>query len=192
MSAAEAGAAAVLNTPDAWSTRAATIDDPCEVVRWSPQGQAARFAEILRVLRPRPGETLLDYGCGLGALSDLLPDDVGYLGFDWSPGMVRRARRERPGREFTTFLPFHPFNLIAVVGTFNLADRWTKDRTWSIIRHLWLTTGCRSLAASLYAGEDPDCLSYTVEECNRFVIKTSSVGQVRRWRDNDILLEIGR
>jgi SAM-dependent methyltransferase len=43
-------------------------------------------------LRPRPGDRVLDVGCGPGHLLDRLPD-VGYLGFDMDARSIEAARK---------------------------------------------------------------------------------------------------
>jgi SAM-dependent methyltransferase len=44
-------------------------------------------------LRLRPGDRLLDIGCGPASILDVLPRDVAYAGFDPSPEYIEAARR---------------------------------------------------------------------------------------------------
>ncbi|MGN6868499.1 MAG: class I SAM-dependent methyltransferase [Solirubrobacteraceae bacterium] len=46
--------------------------------------------------------TILDYGCGYGALTEHLPDGSYYLGYDISEEMVHAARARYPGVRFTS------------------------------------------------------------------------------------------
>lgn len=179
----------VENTPRAWSGRA-SAPSSWEAAGWTKAGQQTRFAAVLSALRPRRGDYLLDWGCGTGALSELVPDGVTYHGFDWAPGMVERARRDYPGRSFSEHPPasFQRFDLVACVGPFNLPDGWSKERTFSVLRHLWDTTGCRALAVSLYSGSDPRCLIYTDEEVRQAGRDLSWDYEVRRHRSNDLLM----
>jgi SAM-dependent methyltransferase len=183
------------NTPAAWSARARDFVEEHEACGWSEQSQQERFRQVVAALQPRAGDLLLDVGCGTGALADHLPDDVVYRGFDTAEGMVDRARAERPWlghNAFTTQLPRLPFDLVACVGCFNLPGGWDKARTFHTIRHLWDTTGCRTLVASLYAGQDDRCLAYAEHEASRCGADLGYWVRVDRWRPNDLLLQVRR
>lgn len=177
-----------VNTPEAWTIRAEECPEPWEACGWTEEGQQERFRIVLDALAPKEGERLLDYGCGTGALTDILPAGVDYVGYDWSAGMIQRAADEHPGRVFTTFPPTSRFDLVAIVGTFNLHDHWSKERTFHTLRHLWDATGCRALAASMYAGEDIACLQYTAPELERACCHLTWDSRVVAWRENDLLL----
>jgi SAM-dependent methyltransferase len=78
---------------------------PCaRGVDWnSPESQELRFSQLLRVVDDDGGFSLVDYGCGYGALVQFLDDrglDYTYCGFDLSEPMVDHARQElgEPGR----------------------------------------------------------------------------------------------
>lgn len=174
------------NTPEAWSARA-EHPEPWTACGWTYDGQQDRLDAVLDELEPQPGDTLLDWGCGTGALADLVAPRVDYIGFDSAVGMVERARREHPGRRFQTWEPRGEFDLVACIGPFNLPDRWSKQHTWHQLRLLWERTG-RMLVASLYAGQDPACLSYTLAECERFARGMSYYSRAVQWRHNDILV----
>lgn len=181
---------APVNTPEAWSVRAATIDDSWAACGWSQEGQRERFEAVLWALDPKPGESLLDFGCGTGDLCELLADSVYYVGFDSAPGMIERARVEH-GADERLFLIEHParlFDLVACVGPFNLPDGWSKQMTWHTLRHLWDTTGCRTLAVSLYAGDDECCLQYTEVEARVCGRQLGYDVTVERIRMNDLLM----
>jgi SAM-dependent methyltransferase len=178
-----------LNTPEEWSARALEIDDPCAAVRWSPAGQADRFASVIAALDPQPHQTFLDFGCGLGALADLLPPTLHYTGYDWAHGMITRARCERggPRRIFTTIAPRDTFDLIACVGPFNLAENWSKESTWDVVADLWKRC-VDEIAVCLYAGDDSTMLSYTVDETKAFAELLTDAYLVLNHRANDLLL----
>lgn len=181
-----------VNTPDAWSQRAHEIAEPWTACGWSYESQGVRFERVVDALRPEQGEWLLDYGCGTGDLSAYLHPEVGYFGFDWSDGMIIRAVSEHggPTRRFKTHLPAtaHTFDVVACIGPFNLAEGWSKQRTWHTIRHLWDTTGCRALVACLYAGDDEHCLTYTEGEIAGCGRDLGFHATVERILPNDLML----
>jgi SAM-dependent methyltransferase len=65
-------------------------------VDWnSSESQELRFAQLLRVTEGRRRFSILDYGCGYGALSQWLAQgdrDYEYVGFDLSQEMIEYAR----------------------------------------------------------------------------------------------------
>lgn len=68
-------------------------------VDWnSAESQQLRFAQLLRVCGSDAG-TLLDYGCGYGALYDYVMElglPLDYRGFDCAPRMIAEARAAHP------------------------------------------------------------------------------------------------
>lgn len=181
-----------VNTPEAWSARAETEATSWGAAGWTEDSQRDRILKVLEALDPQPHELLIDYGSGTGELCAYLPHSVYYLGVDTARGMVARARREHPGRDFQTWEP-QPLraHLIACVGTWNLADNWSKGKTYAALRRLWDASG-RMLVASLYAGDDPRCLIYTEGELEAFASREAYNWTVERWRDNDLLMVLDR
>ncbi|RYE84967.1 MAG: class I SAM-dependent methyltransferase, partial [Myxococcales bacterium] len=49
-------------------------------------------------LRPRPGDVLVDIGCGTAEILRYLPGGVRYYGFDLSPEYIEAARERHDGR----------------------------------------------------------------------------------------------
>jgi SAM-dependent methyltransferase len=78
-------------------------------VDWnSEQSQVLRFEQLLRLIDARTLQSLIDYGCGYGALLDHLRDGGSrclYSGFDVSEPMIAHAfaaHAEDPGCAFTS------------------------------------------------------------------------------------------
>lgn len=178
------------NTPEAWSERA-QHPDSWTACGWTQDGQLDRLDAALDELDPQPGERLLDWGSGTGALSDLVAPGVGYVGFDSAMGMVDRARREHPTRVFQSWEPRGEFDLVACIGPFNLPHKWSREMTWYTLRRLFERT-TRMLVASLYAGDDTACLGYTEHECSRFARGQSCYSRAYKWRHNDVMVVLER
>ncbi|HEX7040993.1 MAG TPA: class I SAM-dependent methyltransferase [Trueperaceae bacterium] len=65
-------------------------------VRGSPYHRRAAVPTVLRLAELRPGERVIDVGCGTGVLAfHVLKAGCEYLGVDASAAMVRLARRRR-------------------------------------------------------------------------------------------------
>lgn len=91
-------------------------------VDWSSESsQRLRFDQLLRICdRPAPYR-LLDYGCGYGALLELLDPAVDYVGFDIAHEMVAEARRRHPAATFETDRArLAPADFCVASGVFNV------------------------------------------------------------------------
>lgn len=63
-----------------------------------PEAHRAVAEQLLRLLEPSPEATLLDVGCGAGALTQqLLPHFAKVTATDLAPAMLERAKRVLPG-----------------------------------------------------------------------------------------------
>lgn len=56
-------------------------------------GGQARKTYVREYVRPRPGDRVLDIGCGPADILDDLPADIDYTGFDASASYIESARR---------------------------------------------------------------------------------------------------
>lgn len=191
----------VANTPGAWDERA-SAGTSWEAALWSQMGQADRFRRVLSHLDLHPGDFLLDYGCGTGALSAELPAGIHYFGCDWSRAMRQRARAEHPGARRAIISPERldrlntRFDHVVAVGPFNLADGWSRDQTIERLEHLWRMTH-RSLVVSLYRGHHPDCLHYAPSTLANWARRFERDLDADRWtidgwRTNDAILALHR
>jgi SAM-dependent methyltransferase len=79
-----------------YSEKVQTHGTTARGVDWnSTESQELRFAQLLKVCNPAQPFSLLDYGCGYGALAMYLAGlgwDVRYTGFDISEAMIAQAR----------------------------------------------------------------------------------------------------
>lgn len=179
------------NTPQAWNRRASALPS-WDAALWSERGQTQRFLAVLRTLELRAGDTLLDFGCGTGRLHAFLPRDVEYFAHDTAPGMLDRAAET--GATLLEQLPDVLFDHVVAVGPFNLADGWSTDLTFHTIGDLWANHTRRTLAVSLYRGDDPACLSYPPDLVAGWA---RALGARRHlvdatYLDNDVLLVMRR
>lgn len=87
----------------------------------------ARF--ISEIVQPRPGDRILDIGCGTGASVRYLPSDVEYVGIDLSAPYIEVAQAKYGKR--CTFI-------CADVATFDGSTIGSFDRafSWGVLHHL--------------------------------------------------------
>jgi SAM-dependent methyltransferase len=103
----------------------------------SPESQFVRFDQLIKVL-PGPGQplTLIDYGCGYGALAHYLLEkgyQFDYQGFDISEAMITHAVQQTPAgaawKYFTRETDLNPAEYTIACGVFNIkfaaeAEAW--------------------------------------------------------------------
>lgn len=99
-------------------------------------------------VRLRPGERVLDVGCGTGALLEHFPDGVHYVGVDVSPEYVAAARRRYGQRgEFVCAdvteaePPGGPFDLAITYGVLHHLDDEEVRRTLAGVRRVLASEG---------------------------------------------------
>ncbi|MBZ5610549.1 MAG: methyltransferase domain-containing protein [Acidobacteriia bacterium] len=104
---------------------------------WDPQRYQGRhsyvwqFGEsLLELLQPRPGERILDVGCGTGQLTaEIARSGAEVTGLDNSPDMLAQARKNYPQLKFVAadaagFQVPEPFDAVFS----NAALHWVKDQ----------------------------------------------------------------
>jgi SAM-dependent methyltransferase len=92
-------------------------------------GADAIYRTFVRHLDIRPGQRVLDLGCGTGTILQYLPD-VDYTGIDLSEEYIRKARSRYPGRgtfhcrrfDESFFIEEQPFDRILAVGLLHHLD----------------------------------------------------------------------
>jgi trans-aconitate 2-methyltransferase len=90
--------------------------------------------DLVAMLAPKPGERILDVGCGTGQLtSEIAAAGAQVVGLDQSPEMITAARRNYPGLEFEV----GDVAAMTYAGAFdavfsNAALHWVKDQKGAI------------------------------------------------------------
>jgi SAM-dependent methyltransferase len=145
-------------------------------------------------LHLRRADTLLDFGCGTGRFSEFLPLGVTYHGLDWSAAMRERAAFDHPQAIVMDHLPKSAFDHTVVIGAFNLADNWTKTKTWAQLKELWNEATRRSLIVSVYRGRDPNCIHYQPKDLADFAerMDCTTFAIDGTFLKNDLLLALHR
>jgi SAM-dependent methyltransferase len=115
---------------------------PCaRGVDWnSPESQELRFAQLVRVIGETDRFSLIDYGCGYGALVRFLDArglTYSYRGFDLSEPMLEHARRKLGvprQREFTSdHATLEPSDYVIASGIFNVRLSFDEDRWFAYV-----------------------------------------------------------
>lgn len=104
-------------------------------VDWNSEAaQTTRFEQLSKVVDASRPYSLLDYGCGYGALAPWLRDrghEFAYAGFDVSERMLEVARRDDPAWRYTSREDtLEPADYVVASGVFNLRldlddEKWT-------------------------------------------------------------------
>jgi trans-aconitate methyltransferase len=111
---------------------------PLAANTWSPEQYQQGFSyvwrhgeELVNLLAPKPGERILDLGCGTGQLTaEIAKSGAEVMGVDSSPEMISQARSNYPTLRFevadaTRFRAAEPFDAVFS----NAALHWIKDAT---------------------------------------------------------------
>jgi len=113
----------------------------------SAESQQARFEQLLAPLRMEEPFSLLDYGCGYGALFTLLAEryrSIEYTGLDIAPAMLKAAAAniDEPSAAWTTTLPPDAeFDYVVASGLFNVRQdvdpqEW-EAYIWNTLDRMW-------------------------------------------------------
>lgn len=172
-----------------WNKRGRKAKTAWEAALWSEYGQNTRFMSALQHIRPQPSHSVLDFGCGMGRFCTFLPQDVSYTGVDWAPAMLARAEEENSRGSYYEEVPGWRFDHVVAIGTFNLADKWSKDRTWRQLESLWENNVKRTLVVSLLRSEVPGHLTYDPLEAIVFARSRSNAFELDcAYLPNDMML----
>lgn len=130
-------------------------DEPRGVDWNGPEGQALRFAQLCQLLTPDAPFSIVDLGCGYGALLDFLEDRFKahmsaceYLGLDISDAMLEAAARRHANRPYARFAngtqaPSRA-DFVVASGIFNVRLTSTDDAWRDYIRETLTTMDASS------------------------------------------------
>ncbi len=142
--------------------------DPARQVAWMGHwDQDVRLAGLMAALPKDAEGTLLDVGCGLGALAEHLPAGVTYTGIDILADRIAIARGMRPDLRFEVADVLRwrhgPYDWVVCSGTLNVAVAGGRDAEaiWfrECVEAMWALTRRALLFNCLLiegAGLDPD------------------------------------
>ncbi|HWR57482.1 MAG TPA: class I SAM-dependent methyltransferase, partial [Thermodesulfovibrionales bacterium] len=119
--------------------------DRPEAVRWTAEGQLARYKALLDIADSIEGSSILDFGCGKGDFLRFLKDrniQVRYTGFDINEKLISVASAKYPSSAFRVFdlgkTPLNEdFDYIFLCGVFNLKVQKIDRLIRSTLRELF-------------------------------------------------------
>jgi SAM-dependent methyltransferase len=142
--------------------------DPARQVAWMGRwDQDIRLFGLMAALPDDAEGTLLDVGCGLGALADHLPPGVHYTGIDLLPDRIAQAKAMRPDLRFEVADVLHwrhgPYDWVVCSGALNVAVAGGRqaEADWfqECVEAMWALTDRAMLFNCLTvegAGIDPE------------------------------------
>lgn len=94
----------------------------------SPESQNTRFDQLMKIIEQKNHFTILDYGCGYGALSDYLIaqeyDFDQFIGYDFLESMIEKAKQEHPASQkyffSSQFAEIPAADYVVASGVFNI------------------------------------------------------------------------
>jgi cyclopropane fatty-acyl-phospholipid synthase-like methyltransferase len=109
--------------------------DRPESLRWTEEGQRARYESMLDMAHGIEGKKVLDFGCGKGDFYKFLKDkgiEVRYTGLDINENLIALARQKFPGARFGVFdiernTIGEEFDYVFLCGVFNLKVQGIDD-----------------------------------------------------------------
>lgn len=120
-------------------------------------------AALIDLLDPKPGERILDVGCGTGHLTnEIRQRGAKVVGIDSSPNMIQQARADYPDLEFVQ----------ADASAFTFKEPF--DAIFSNAALHWVTN----------AEEAVTCMSHALRPGGRFVIEMGGKGNIQRLIDS--------
>jgi SAM-dependent methyltransferase len=134
-------------------------------VDWnSAESQELRFSELIPRDWMSADRSLLDYGCGYGALLGYMRAcgwRGQYVGYDIAPDMIATARDQHgDDGQFVVDLPTTPCDCTLASGVFNVRLGFTDDRweayIYEVLDDMWRSTTSFMVFNMLTSYSDPD------------------------------------
>jgi len=119
--------------------------DHPQAVRWTPEGQMARYGAFLEIMGDIRGRALLDFGCGKGDFCGFLRHrgvDCRYLGMDINERLIGLAGKKFPGAAFMALdieetMPPEEFDIVMACGVFNLRVGGIAETMRNVLKRLF-------------------------------------------------------
>ncbi|NOX20182.1 MAG: class I SAM-dependent methyltransferase [Nitrospirae bacterium] len=160
----------------------------CQALRWTPEGQRARYSFIRHLLIKAEAERILDFGCGFGDLYGYLKDNhmkVEYTGIDINEKMVQEAKRRYPDARFLCLDIEEEnfketFDAVIVCGVFNLRVAGIRESFRQTLHKLFglaegfiildlLTYYVKQRDVQLHLVKPSEVLDYLIESLSPYV-----------------------
>ncbi len=122
--------------------------DRPEALRWTPDGQKARYNLLTEIAPSLEGKKILDHGCGKGDFYAFLREkglNVDYTGTDINPELIALASKKHPECSFRVFdaeeeEPGEEFDYVFLCGVFNNRVEGAADTLKNVIKRLFKNT----------------------------------------------------
>lgn len=159
--------------------------DRPEAVRWTAEGQLARYEALLDIAPGIEGKSILDFGCGKGDFCGFLKDKhirVDYTGFDINEKLISVAATKYPSSAFRVFDigkdPLNEdFDYIFLCGVFNLKfqgiDKLIRSSLKELFGHCRIGLAFNALSART-PKKDFELQYVSEEEIRDFAVKELS------------------
>ncbi len=118
-----------------YNEKLAAFGPSAQGVDWNGEAsQRMRFEQLSKLIDTNEAFSLLDYGCGYGAMYAFLKEKYGesmsYFGYDLSAEMIAEAEKKFPhGPHFTTDMPSQQVDYVIASGIFNVRME-VADEDW--------------------------------------------------------------